>query len=95
MTTALAPSPLDILAGSDCVCGMDDSCCCPPTERALRRSISAVDIVFTSEQREWCLREIDRVEGYKREDYAGVITCDLARGVLDAWTDFCRDKGLL
>jgi hypothetical protein len=50
---------------------------------------------MTPEQREECLREIGRVEGYERQDYEGVDDASLARGVLDAWTGFCRDIGLL
>jgi hypothetical protein len=45
--------------------------------------------------REWCLDEIDRVEGFRRRDYELLDDSELARGVLDAWLDFARDKGLL
>ena len=47
------------------------------------------------EIREWCLREIAKVEGYGREAYETVPDAKLAAGVLHAWTDYCRDKGLL
>jgi hypothetical protein len=50
---------------------------------------------MTPIQRDACLEEIAHVEGYDRADYAHVDDRDLARGVLSAWTDFCRDKGLL
>ncbi len=50
---------------------------------------------MTAEQREFCLTEIGNVEGYRRADYEESDDADLASGVLSAWTDFCRDKGLL
>jgi len=46
-------------------------------------------------QREVCLTEIGAVEGYDRADYEQETDQALARGVLWAWLDFCRDKGLL
>jgi hypothetical protein len=74
---------------AECVCGM--------TERALRWWMSPHHtwMPMTPEQREWCLAEIDSVEGYRRADYEDVPDSQLARGVLDAWRDYCRDKGLL
>jgi hypothetical protein len=50
---------------------------------------------MTAEQRDWCLNEIASVEGYSRSDFEGECDGGLARGVLDAWRDYCRDKGLL
>lgn len=65
-------------------------------ERALRGWIRGEHKEpMTAEQREWCLGQIERVEGYKRTDYEASADADLAHAVLDAWTDFCRDKGLL
>lgn len=49
---------------------------------------------MTPEQREWCLSEIDNVEGYERSNYATLPDDLLANGVLCAWMDYCRDKGL-
>lgn len=46
-------------------------------------------------EREWCLQEIAKVEGYNRADYEQSDNKQLARGVLSAWVDFCRDKGTL
>ena len=46
-------------------------------------------------ERKWCLDEIGNVEGYTRADYEAYSDGDLASTVLRAWTDFCRDKGLL
>lgn len=76
---------------------MENPCVCPQAERVLRAytredpTLDAMGIV----EREWCLSEIDRVEGYRREDYTTVEDAALAGGVLDAWRDFARDKGLL
>jgi hypothetical protein len=50
---------------------------------------------MTPAQREECLEEIGRVEGYDPKDYAQLTDRDLARSVLHAWADYCRDKGLL
>jgi hypothetical protein len=50
---------------------------------------------MTPAQREVCLDEIGRVEGHDRKDYEGDTDQNIARGVLQAWLDFCRDKGLL
>lgn len=73
-------------------------CRCAITERFLRNyghddegKLPALTIA----QREWCLKEIARVEGYDRTDYEHDRDHDLARGVLLAWQDYCRDKGLM
>jgi hypothetical protein len=50
---------------------------------------------LNDEQREWCLAEIDSVEGYRRDDYLNEPDAEVARGVMDAWIDYCRDKGLM
>lgn len=75
--------------GEPCVCGIE--------ERALRGWVRrAPDMLPMNDmQRGWCLNEIGRVEGYEAADYEALDDADLARGVLSAWTDFCRDKGLL
>jgi hypothetical protein len=83
-----------------CACYRESAnmpCCCGHTEKALR-FWSAGSIFadhMTGEQREWCLNEINRVEGYNRKDYEDSPDTDLARGVLLSWQDYCRDKGLL
>lgn len=72
-------------------------CVCPTEEKALRgwmRSDAAMP-AMTTEQREYCLQEIGRVEGYDRSEWEDSTDKDLARGVISAWTDYCRDKGLL
>jgi hypothetical protein len=50
---------------------------------------------MTPAQRDVCLAEIDSVEGYAREEHDSDTDQDLARTVLCAWVDFCREKGLL
>jgi hypothetical protein len=66
-------------------------------ERALRGWMSAKSDMpnMTEDQRNWALDEIASVEGYSRSDYEDADDAMVARGVLDAWTDYCRDKGLL
>lgn len=68
--------------GPGCMCGI--------SERALRAGVA-----LTQEQREWCLNEIASVEGHSRKDWESENDADLGRGVLSAWTDYCRDKGLM
>jgi hypothetical protein len=72
-------------------------CVCPPREAALRGWIRDDPAIptMTSFQREACLDEIGSVEGYNRNDHVNDSDIDLARTVLDAWTDYARDKGLL
>lgn len=80
---------------TSCQCSISE-CICPLCERALRAwSNGSLKIGMTPDQREFCLSEIDSVEGYRREDYESYSESDLARGVLDAWRDYCRDKGML
>ena len=50
---------------------------------------------MTPEQREWCLKEIDSVEGYDRKDFKTADDQRLASGVIWAWTDYAKDKGML
>ena len=50
---------------------------------------------MTQHEREWCLDEISSVEGHERKDYVACDNKQLARSVLSAWVDFCRDKGTL
>jgi hypothetical protein len=76
-------------ANADCICGAD--------ERILRGYIREDPKLppMTQAQREWCLNEIGSVEGYTRSDFECECDGGLARGVLNAWRDYCRDKGLL
>lgn len=71
-------------------------CECGPVERALRAwKEKRHTATMTPAQREWCLSEIASVEGYERKDHEAETDADLASTVLHAWTDYCRDKGLL
>jgi hypothetical protein len=71
-------------------------CVCGESEKALRGWIGGrITEPMTHEQREWCLREIESVEGYDRRDYKDATDAQLASSVLTAWMDYCRDKGLL
>lgn len=92
-------SPLDVIAPTACICygpAECEGCVCGETERALRAYITKQPMpAMTPAQRAWCLSEIDLVEGYDRKDYEQETDAGVARGVLNAWTDFCRDKGLL
>lgn len=69
-------------------------CVCGDSERVLR-AIKRGEMSLNDDQREWCFKEIDRVEGYSRDEYALADDFSLASGVLSAWTDYARDKGLL
>lgn len=69
-------------------------CMCGDSERVLRH-IGRLQMKFTAEQRAWALKEIASVEGYDVKDYVGREDHEVATGVLHAWTDFARDKGLL
>jgi hypothetical protein len=91
----LPPSPLDILAPDGCLCGYAEFCICPSTERALRRVIRDGSVKLNAQQREWCLCEIDKVEGHGRHEYLDADDSTVAAGVFSAWTDYCRDKGLM
>lgn len=71
-----------------------EGCICPPDERFLRY-VKAGHGALTDEQRERCLDEIATVEGYERSDYEGDTDAGIAGGVISAWIDYCRDKGLL
>lgn len=92
----MTSTPLDNLATDTCWCFADEDqgCMCPAGERALRRLTTGRG-VMTDAQREWCFAEIDKVEGFSRADFEGLEDKYVAGGVLNAWTDYCRDKGLL
>ncbi|MCK1577839.1 hypothetical protein [Bradyrhizobium sp. 174] len=72
----------------------DVGCVCGDSERVLR-AIQRGEIRLTDEQREWCLGQIETVEGYSRSQYTIADDGTLAQGVICAWTDYARDKGLL
>jgi hypothetical protein len=89
--------PTDAVAWPRVSCCMSaHECVCGTEERALRAFIRGqTPAPMTPSQREWCLAEIERVEGWQRADYADADDAMLARGVIAAWTDYCRDKGLI
>ena len=71
-------------------------CVCGPEERVLRAFLDPnTPLKMTPEQREWCYAEIDAIESHDRSDYEAGTDAELARGVLNAWTDYCRGQGLL
>lgn len=71
-------------------------CVCGESEKALRGWMSGrITQPMTRKQREWCLREIEGVEGWERKDHEDAGESDLARSVLFAWRDYCRDKGMM
>lgn len=90
-----------------CLCVFEEESCLCGTEseeRALRfiargergaRYAPCVPLApMSAEQRAWCIAEILSVEGYDKvaED---ITDSELAETVLNAWTDYCRDKGML
>lgn len=71
-------------------------CVCGESEKALRGWLNGrITTPMTPEQREWCYSEIDCIEAHDREDYVTGTDAELASGVLNAWGDYCKDKGLL
>lgn len=68
-------------------------CMCLAPERHLRH-VMAGKATLSAEQREWCCQEIENVEGHSRPP-ADWSDADVSHEVLNAWTDYCRDKGLL
>jgi hypothetical protein len=79
----------------DCVCKWPDGCMCSAAEKALYQFNAGTQPPMTKVQREECLKEIDQVEGYSRAEYENESDASLAIGVIYAWTDYARDKGLL
>lgn len=77
-------------------CYGNEGCVYSDMEQAMRAWSGGASMpAMTPEQREHCLDKIGRVEGYVRAEYKGFPDRDIASGVLSAWTDYCRDKGLL
>ena len=82
----------------DCMClepaeQEESGCMCTLEERALRHCMAG-KTTLTPEQRKYCHDQIVAVEGYSERDTEGDYA-DVARTVLHAWTDYCRDNGLL
>lgn len=98
--TSMRLTPFDNMIISGCPCNPapeeGEYCVCDQAERCLRAYIKDMaPSTMTEEQRKWCLEEIDMVEGYDAKEWDDASDKDMARGVLSAWLDYCRDKGLL
>lgn len=79
-----------------CCTGHEVLCECGADERPLRAYARGDALPsMTVDQRDWCLQQIGQMEGYSVADYAHADDRVLASGVINAWTDYCRDKGLL
>jgi hypothetical protein len=93
-------TPLDHLAEKiGCVClPGEDLCCCPNGEQVLRAYAYVEDTslpLMNMDQHAWCVAQIESVEGHSADGHEPLTDRDLASGVLEAWADFARDKGLL
>ena len=77
------PSPFGGFVLSACVD-------CDHSDRCGETPLPAMNV----QQREWCLHEINAVEGWNRDDYEAVPDQELARAVVQAWGDYARDKGV-
>lgn len=93
-------SHLDQAAPERCICDGQSACVCTPGERTLRaycdpNTTFRFEAPMTSEMRQECLDQIGMVEGFKREEYVDAPDALLANGVLHAWEEYCRDKGVL
>ena len=86
-----------IVVNTCCFAGEESGCVCGPQERVLRAYIDSEPGLqaMTPEQRIWCLLEIDQIEGHDRKDHEADSDPQLARSVLSAWMDYCRDKGMI
>ena len=104
MTTHMPDRPN--IAGWCCDPGLarDGMCACGGDERVLRAWIShdrpiALAPDMTPAQRAWCRDEVRQCSDatHQPDDsfFDTAPTADVARAVLDGWTDYCRDKGLL
>lgn len=90
------PGPVPAVDCCDADMRADGHCACGPTERILRAWIDERLIVpMTPEQREWALDQINQVEGFERAEHETETDGQVARTVISAWADFCRDKGML
>lgn len=77
----------------DCFC-RQYFCLCGTTERVLRGYSEGYKLPpMTDAQRNYCINQIKMVEGFDYTEHLSDM--DLARTVLDAWTDYCRNQGLL
>lgn len=78
-----------------CCQGPDaDGCACGFTEERVLRAVIGGLRPMTPEERAWCSDQIASVEGHEAPP-ADWSDADVAREVLSAWVDYCRDKGML
>lgn len=91
----MADFPIERSTTYCCYAGEEIGCVCTETERQLRAFTAGMPSMgqMTPAQREWCLSEIDSVEGWSRAEHEHDADHELARNVLNAWRDYCRDKG--
>jgi hypothetical protein len=89
-------TPFDSHRGLSCICrGSIEDCGCSDGEMALRHYARSYTMPpMTVEQREWCIRQIDRVEGFEGANYERATDSELGGAVLEVWLEYCRDKGL-
>jgi hypothetical protein len=74
---------------------VSSSCVCAPEERVLRAwAYCGRTEPMTVEQRDWCLQEMSRTDGYSAADHVNDSDAELARTVIESWVSYCRDKGL-
>jgi hypothetical protein len=89
----------DMLPVYPCSCfdpGQGWACMCEPSEKALRWfSTKPSADLMTAEQRAWCRAQLASVEGHRADECNGSDDATLARSVIFAWRDYCRDKGML
>ena len=102
-------TPFDAMGATlPCRCFPDfpDMCACADGEVALRHYSSqpgspdpGAETVppMTPDQQNWCLDEIGLGSEYglERSEYEQKPDRDLAKGVINVWAEFCRDKGLI
>lgn len=96
MSSQLPSNDLFTNPEGPCCLGAGNEGClgCLKEERALREISAGLYRPMTQAERDFCKREIAAVEGYSESDADGT-DADVARTVLHAWTDYCRDKGAL
>ena len=73
------------------------ACICGDIEKVMRAygSPNFNPAPMTPEQRDWCFKELDDIEGHSRLDGGENPTDEmLSRCMLSAWQDYARDKGL-
>lgn len=76
-------------------CYDPQNCVCCDAERALRGWYSgALRVPMTSEQKAYCLAELERAKGFDAEDYVLSEASQLAGAVLSAWLECAKDNNV-